>query len=439
MLKRIHNKIRQHAEYSAPIMSLFGIFGLINYPIFYFYWKYFSDTHFDDFLMRIVAVILCLIIALKEFWPPPLKPFIPLFWYGTVCYCLPFFVTYSYIQNPLSSSLSLNIILALFWLIIILDWVSFSLILPTGIFLAIIFYISQGGSIYYSEFIIFGIFVNIVFVIITSYLFLRRKDFSHQEKLQTMKLLAGSIAHELRTPLSTVMMSGRALGKILPAYQEAYMKAKSAHLLEQTVSSDQETYLAALPQNMQTVSQNAHTMITMLLTNLDEGMTGQKLERCSMALCVEEALTAYPFSPDERRLVHWQGNQSPHNNTQADFSFLGHKELMKHVLFNLFKNALYAIASAGKGEIFITIEPGQNTRSKKTNQLIFKDTGPGIPPENLRHIFDRFYTKKEHGTGIGLAFCQSVIQSFGGEITCTSRPGDHTTFVISLPALLEGI
>jgi len=144
-----------------------------------------------------------------------------------------------------------------------------------------------------------------------------------------------------------------------------------------------------------------------------------------MKMCVAEALKTYPFSAHERTRLHWED--------AADFPFLGHKEFTKHVLFNLLKNALYAVASAGKGEIFITIEPATNSKGK--NRLIFKDTGSGIPPENLRHIFDRFYTKKEHGAGIGLAFCQSVIQGFGGEITCTSNLGEYTTFTISLPVL----
>ena len=108
---------------------------------------------------------------------------------------------------------------------------------------------------------------------------------------------------------------------------------------------------------------------------------------------------------------------------------------MKHVIFNLLKNALYAIASTGKGEIFLSIISGKKGAA---NRLVFKDTGPGIPPEHLRHIFDRFYTKTEHGSGIGLAFCQSVIQSFEGNISCLSSLGEHTTFTLSFPSQQNG-
>ena len=121
----------------------------------------------------------------------------------------------------------------------------------------------------------------------------------------------------------------------------------------------------------------------MLLANLNEGTADRKVEKCSMKICVEEALETYPFSTSERELVHWE-----RESMTEDFTFLGHKELTKHVLFNLIKNALYAIASAGKGGIFITIEADAANNSKC--RLIFKDTGLGISPDNLRHIFDRF-------------------------------------------------
>ena len=241
-------------------------------------------------------------------------------------------------------------------------------------------------------------------------------------------MLAGSIAHELRTPLSAMMMDAGFLSKFFPFYQDAYIQAKEAQLPIHKIELNEEKGMMAIPQNLQTVSRNAHTMITMLLTNLYEGAANQQTEICSMKACVTEALKTYPFSAHERGRLHWEEDT-------ADFSFLGHKEFTKHVLFNLLKNALYAIASIGKGEIFITIEPATNSKGK--NRLIFKDTGSGIPSETLGHIFDRFYTKKEHGAGIGLAFCQSVIQGFGGEITCTSNLGEYTTFIISLPVLVK--
>jgi signal transduction histidine kinase len=268
-----------------------------------------------------------------------------------------------------------------------------------------------------------------VYTIIIGLFFSRSHERNHQDKLNTMKVLAGSIAHELRTPLSAMMMGVQNLARLLPIYREGYGQARQANLPIPKLTPREEQYLSKLPENLYTVSQNAHTMITMLLTNLSNSGTEKKLEPCSMAHCVREALETYPLSEDERALIHWEDAEDSAN----DFTFLGHKELMKHVLFNLLKNALYAIAAAGKGEVFMTIKPAEEGKGKKLHQFIFKDTGSGMSSEVLRHIFDRFYTKTEHGSGIGLAFCQSVIQSFGGEIACDSAQGQHTTFTISLP------
>lgn len=412
------------AQYKA-----YGIFGVINYSSSYFVLYYFGTL--ESGILRLFAVILCLPLVFTKYWPTKAKKYLNLYWFITLLYCLPFFGTYMLLKDHVSLEWLMNVPTGLFLLVLLVDWATFIILLLLGIILGYLAFVVSGQEIIMevSPSIISLAAYIYCYAIIIGLIFSRSHERTHQQKIQTMKMLAGSIAHELRTPLSAMMMSGRALAKILPAYKEAYAKAKSAGLLEQTVDSDQERYLAGLPQNLQTASQNAHTMITILLTNLNEGTADQKIEPCSMALCVEEALRAYPFSPDERRLVHWQDD----GDVPKDFSFLGHKELMKHVLFNLLKNALYAINSAGKGKIFITIEPGVNARGKKINQLIVKDTGPGIPSEYLGHIFDRFYTKTEHGTGIGLAFCQSVIQSFGGEITCTSCLGEQTRFTVSFP------
>jgi signal transduction histidine kinase len=64
-----------------------------------------------------------------------------------------------------------------------------------------------------------------------------------------------------------------------------------------------------------------------------------------------------------------------------------------------------------------------------------RDTGGGIPSEALPRIFDAFYSTKEKGTGLGLAFTHQVVQEHGGSITCESAPGHGTSFRVRLPAV----
>lgn len=68
-----------------------------------------------------------------------------------------------------------------------------------------------------------------------------------------------------------------------------------------------------------------------------------------------------------------------------------------------------------------------------------KDSGPGIPPEDLSHVFERFYRadksrqREQGGTGLGLAITRSLVESQGGRIRVESQPGEGAAFIIELP------
>ena len=62
-----------------------------------------------------------------------------------------------------------------------------------------------------------------------------------------------------------------------------------------------------------------------------------------------------------------------------------------------------------------------------------RDTGVGIPAENVGKIFEPFFTTKEGGTGLGLAIARQIVVDHGGSLTCESSPGVGTTFRLVLP------
>jgi signal transduction histidine kinase len=66
--------------------------------------------------------------------------------------------------------------------------------------------------------------------------------------------------------------------------------------------------------------------------------------------------------------------------------------------------------------------------------LSVRDTGSGIPPDDLPHIFDRFYkTHDSGGSGLGLAIAKNLVEAHGGDIRAESEPGRGATFVVALP------
>lgn len=99
---------------------------------------------------------------------------------------------------------------------------------------------------------------------------------------------------------------------------------------------------------------------------------------------------------------------------------------LTQVLWNIARNGLEAMQGHGRlslnvgrhnGEVLITIA----------------DTGPGIPAEERRHIFQPFVSKKPGGTGLGLAIAQRIVTAHGGRIDLESAPDHGSRFIISLP------
>jgi signal transduction histidine kinase len=99
---------------------------------------------------------------------------------------------------------------------------------------------------------------------------------------------------------------------------------------------------------------------------------------------------------------------------------------IQQVLINLLTNASEAIHS--KGEIVIkTYSEGEDLL------LSISDTGEGINPENLNHIFEPFYTRKSSGTGLGLSVVKEILQNHNSSILVNSRLAHGTTFIIKFP------
>jgi len=100
---------------------------------------------------------------------------------------------------------------------------------------------------------------------------------------------------------------------------------------------------------------------------------------------------------------------------------------MQHVLMNLMLNGMEAMCERG-GELKI------NTRREGADVMLsVSDTGPGIPPDKIKEIFNAFFTTKTGGTGMGLAISGTIIESHGGRLWATVNPGRGATFHFTLP------
>ncbi len=98
------------------------------------------------------------------------------------------------------------------------------------------------------------------------------------------------------------------------------------------------------------------------------------------------------------------------------------------MFINIIDNAIQAMENGGTLTIEWYIE-------QKTKEVVIKfiDTGPGIPPNQIDHIFKIFHTTKKNGSGLGLHICQTIIKSYGGNIEVDSILGQGATFIVKLP------
>jgi len=236
--------------------------------------------------------------------------------------------------------------------------------------------------------------------------------------------LAGTIAHEMRTPLAAIRIQATGIASYLPTLLEGYRLAVENKLMPRNINDRHLHVLSDISSRISDEVHKSNVMIDMMLASTSmERPEAITFERFFIQACIAEALERYPFEQGEREKVSM--------STADNFEFHGSDTLLIFVLFNLIKNAIYALKAAGKGDILIF------TRTEdRRNLLCVTDTGPGIPKHVLPHIFESFYsTKRQGGAGMGLAFCKKVMAAFHGSIECESVEGEFTTFVLAFPAL----
>lgn len=119
-------------------------------------------------------------------------------------------------------------------------------------------------------------------------------------------------------------------------------------------------------------------------------------------------------------------------------------EQLRQVLMNLVQNAVYAMGERG-GVLTVSTRmrqeersglqlPGDSEVTQRWVEIVVKDTGPGISPKILNHLFVPFFSTKSKGTGLGLAISQRIAQEAGGVIEVASQQGIGSVFSVVLPA-----
>lgn len=225
-----------------------------------------------------------------------------------------------------------------------------------------------------------------------------RRELIQAEKMATVGQVSAWIAHQIRNSLGRILMSASALR---PDRDSADSRHQAHHDLTSSIAemdkivSDLLDYSRTLSLHPTRISLNA--ALEGLLGSLAvDGVNGHHhIERV--------------FDPDLPPI-------------QIDVF------KMEQALGNVLKNAMQAMPDKGTLRVETRRGPGEQQVT-----VLVRDSGPGIPHENLQKVFRPFFTTKPGGTGLGLAIASRVVEAHGGSVMVDSAEGRGTTFTFVLP------
>lgn len=231
------------------------------------------------------------------------------------------------------------------------------------------------------------------------------------EKLSVLGEIAAGMAHEIRNPLTTV---------------KGFLQIMQGQIKKGIVDREKLTDYSEI---MLEEIDRANRIITeFLLTTKPQAPLVSKLD---LGLLINDVI----FLTENQALMQQIEMQTniPDNLPQI----AADKDQIKQVFLNLICNAFEAMPEGGK----LSIRLDYNQEKKQISTTI-KDTGVGIPKENLKKVFLPFFTSKDGnngkiGTGLGLSVCKNIIEGHGGTIEVESQPNQGSQFTVYLPIIAE--
>jgi two-component system CAI-1 autoinducer sensor kinase/phosphatase CqsS len=410
--------IVEHAEPNLPMIGMFGSFG---YPLFYFVWKYLFPQPYESMTLRLAEAVISLPWLFYSYLPKKAKDLFPLYFLFTVPVLMPFFFDFMLLKNEWSVAWAMSSMACLFLIILIVnDWRFICAYTVIGFVMAYAAVYAIDGHVSYTYFQAEYI-PTYLFAFVGGLIANHKRHAAQLTKISLMRSLSGSIAHEMRNPLSSITNAIGTVQSIIPDRPAKHGEYQKFDLSYSSLIGIHDI----IDESLGTIKRGNKIIDSILATLQDGAIDIKNFKRLSANNSIHAAILSYGYNDSkESELIV--------ENTATKFDIFGDTDLFIYVLFNLIKNALHYKNKPGF-KIEITTETGN-----KANYVRVRDTGPGIPQGKREIIFDRFYTHgKSGGNGLGLAFCRRVIESFGGTITCDSMEGHWTEFIICLPPYIS--
>jgi len=227
--------------------------------------------------------------------------------------------------------------------------------------------------------------------------------FSHEQRLAELGRLAAGVAHEIRNPLSSIRLT------LESATRDNRRSEVSPEGLE-----------GCLRLVMRETDRCLEVTERLLKLSM---FAGEELQVVSVTPAVEETVSLL-YNEAEKSGVQIGLDLDP-----SMPRIMANESDLRMVVLNLLQNAFHAMPAGG------TIT-ARTRRTEAGVELEFSDTGVGVAPADLPHIFDPFFSRRadrHEGTGLGLAITRTIVQRHRGRIEVDSTLGKGTTFVLRFP------
>lgn len=231
-----------------------------------------------------------------------------------------------------------------------------------------------------------------------------KMSFELSRSVNARKQMTADIAHELRTPLSLILGHAEAVHDgVLPPTRENF-----------EIIRDEATRLEHLINDLRTLSL------------ADAGELSIQLQAVEPQRLIQEVASLYQYQ-SQRKNIAFLLDVPPHLPTiEVD------PGRMTQVLTNILDNAIRHTPEGGTITLTAREVDGEV-------ELAVQDSGPGLKPEDLERIFERFYRadpsrqREDGGSGLGLAIARSIVQAHGGQLSAESEPGKGLKVKVLLP------
>ncbi|MCC6406296.1 MAG: HAMP domain-containing protein, partial [Planctomycetes bacterium] len=232
-----------------------------------------------------------------------------------------------------------------------------------------------------------------------------QRQIAHMDKMASLGRLSATVAHELNNPLAGI---------------QSYAKLVERSLRDAALPEAERAELTRYLGLIQKEASRSGGIVKNLLSFARQ--SGGALSEQRLAPILERALLLVRHSLQMSQIQI----ESP--QVACDDRLWCNADQIQQALVALFVNAVEAMPQGGK--LSVGVEPRGDGLA-----ISIRDTGCGIQPDVLPHIFEPFFTSKDRaeGAGLGLAVVYGIVQRHGGSIDVESEPGKGTTFQIQLP------